>query len=56
MDDVDGMADRAIAILSNDMLARAIGKAAAASVSKRYCVDKVVPMYEEYYRKISLSD
>jgi len=56
MDDVDGMADRAIEILSNDMLARAIGKAAAASVSKRYCVDKVVPMYEEYYRQISLSD
>ncbi len=55
MDDVDGMAERAVQVLGDDMLARSLGKAAAASVSKRFCVDKVVPMYEKYYEQISSS-
>jgi N-acetyl-alpha-D-glucosaminyl L-malate synthase BshA len=53
LDDIDGMAERALAVLGDDMQARVIGKAAAASVSKRFCVDKVVPMYEDYYGQIS---
>ena len=56
MDDVDGMAERAMQVIEDGALARAIGKAATASVSKRFCVDKVVPMYEEYYERISSSD
>jgi N-acetyl-alpha-D-glucosaminyl L-malate synthase BshA len=55
MDDADGMAERAMQILGDDMKARAIAKAAAASVTTRFCVDKVVPMYEEYYEQISRS-
>ena len=53
MDDIDGMAERALQILGDDMQARAIAKTAAASVTRRFCVDKVVPMYEEYYGQIS---
>jgi N-acetyl-alpha-D-glucosaminyl L-malate synthase BshA len=53
LDDVDGMAERGIQVLEDGALARTIGKTALASVSKRYCVDKVVPMYEAYYEKIS---
>jgi len=49
LDDVDGMAARALDLLSNETLAQTIGKAAAASVSKRFCVDRVVPLYEEHY-------
>ena len=55
VDDVDGMATRALTLLQDGMTARAIGKAARESVSKRYCVDKVVPMYEQYYEQISRS-
>ena len=53
VDDVDGMAERAVQILKDPAAARNMGKAAAISVSQRYCVDKVVPMYEEYYERIS---
>jgi len=53
VDDVDGMATRALTLLQDTMAARAMAKAAAASVSQRYCVDKVVPMYEKYYEQIS---
>jgi N-acetyl-alpha-D-glucosaminyl L-malate synthase BshA len=52
-DDVDGMAERALHILRDPAAGRIIGKSAAVAVSQRYCVDKVVPMYEEYYEKIS---
>jgi len=53
VDDVDGMATRALTLLQDDMTARALGKAARESVSRRFCVDKVVPMYEQYYEQIS---
>jgi N-acetyl-alpha-D-glucosaminyl L-malate synthase BshA len=54
MDDVDGMAERALQVLSNETLAASIGKAAAQSVSQRFCVDKVVPLYEDLYRRVSI--
>jgi N-acetyl-alpha-D-glucosaminyl L-malate synthase BshA len=53
MDDIDGMADRGVEILNNEALARSIGTAAKATVSKKYCVDRVVPMYEKYYHSVS---
>lgn len=53
LDDVDGMAERALEILQDDMKARAIGKGGAATVASRFCVDRVVPMYEAYYDTIS---
>jgi N-acetyl-alpha-D-glucosaminyl L-malate synthase BshA len=52
MDDVDGMTKQALEILQDETMARTIGTNAAASVSKRFCVDRVVPMYEEYYKRV----
>ena len=48
-DDVDGMAAQGVAVLSNASLAARVGNAAAASVQRLYCTEKVVPQYEAYY-------
>jgi N-acetyl-alpha-D-glucosaminyl L-malate synthase BshA len=53
VNDIDGMADRAVNVLQDKTLAQSLGRAAAAVVRKRYCVDRVVPMYEDYYRAVS---
>jgi glycosyltransferase involved in cell wall biosynthesis len=52
LDDADGMAACALEVLGSETLARTIGQAAAASVSKRFCVDRVVPLYESYYEGV----
>jgi|SRR5579862_5658380 len=51
-DDVDGMADRAVAILRDPAARARIGRAAAEHTRATYCVDRIVPMYEEYYREV----
>jgi hypothetical protein len=48
------MADRALQVLSDETLAASVGKAAAKSVSQRFCVDKVVPLYEGLYKRVSI--
>jgi len=52
MDDADGMAACALEVLSNETLATEIGRAASASVSERFCVDRVVPLYEKHYEMV----
>jgi len=54
MDDVDGMAERAVEILQNPELGRTMGRAAAASVRERFSIERVVPLYEEYYKRVSM--
>ena len=51
-DDVDGMAERALRLVNDPELGRAIGRAAAASVAERFCTDRVVPMYEALYERL----
>jgi len=51
-DDVDAMAERALRLVNDPELGRAIGRAAAASVAERFCIDRVVPMYEALYRQL----
>jgi len=51
-DDVEAMAARGVAILGNPALRDGMGHAAARSVSRRFCVDVIVPQYEEYYREV----
>ena len=51
-DDVDGMAAQGVAVLSNASLAARVGSAAAASVQRLYCTEKVVPQYEAYYNDV----
>ena len=50
--DVDGMADDAIALLTDPLLHRTIADAARARVRDEFCVDRVVPMYERYYERV----
>ncbi len=49
---IDGMAERALTILSDDDRLRQMGKLARQSARKRFCSSMIIPQYEEYYRKI----
>ena len=49
--DVDGMAARAIEILSDDGLARKMGQRARESAVERFDVRRVVPLYRELYER-----
>ena len=48
-DDIAGMAERGIALLTDPERRQTIGKAAAADVRTRFCEGIVVPQYEQYY-------
>jgi N-acetyl-alpha-D-glucosaminyl L-malate synthase BshA len=52
MEDIDGMAEAAIAVLTDEALRRRISEAAIRTVRKRFCLERIVPMYEEYYRSV----
>ena len=54
LNDVDGMGERALQVLQNPELGRVTGRAAASSVKERFSVERVVPMYEEYYKRVSI--
>jgi N-acetyl-alpha-D-glucosaminyl L-malate synthase BshA len=51
-DDLDGMIETAVALLSDPALHRRVAAAARQSVTERFCTDRVVPMYEEYYEQV----
>ena len=51
-DDIDGMAAQSVAVLRDAALAARVGDAAAASVQRLYCTEKVVPQYEAYYNDV----
>jgi N-acetyl-alpha-D-glucosaminyl L-malate synthase BshA len=51
-DDLDGMAAKAIAVLTDSSLHERIAKTAVARVRRDFCVGRVVPMYEECYARI----
>jgi L-malate glycosyltransferase len=50
--DVDAMAESGIALLTDAALHRRISDAAVRSVRERFCVDRIVPMYEAYYQRV----
>jgi N-acetyl-alpha-D-glucosaminyl L-malate synthase BshA len=51
-DDLDGMAQRGISLLTDrDLRARVAGEAAA-QVRARFCVELIVPQYERCYRDV----
>jgi L-malate glycosyltransferase len=50
--DVDGMAERAIEILSNDELALRLGRAGRATAIEKFAEAKVVPQYREAYERV----
>jgi N-acetyl-alpha-D-glucosaminyl L-malate synthase BshA len=51
-DDVDGMADRGVQLLTDRALHARVADAAAMLVRETYCTDRVVPMYEAAYRHV----
>jgi len=51
-EDLDLMADRARAVLTDRALRAAIAGAAAALVRSRYCTGMIVPLYEAAYQRV----
>jgi L-malate glycosyltransferase len=51
-DDLDGMAASGVALLSDPDLRRKIGVGGRNVVHRRYCSERIVPQYEQFYREI----
>jgi L-malate glycosyltransferase len=49
---LDEMAASAVAVLQDPSLRDRVGQAACRRVRERFCVDRVVPMYEAFYRDV----
>ncbi len=52
VNDIDGMADAAVALLTDRVLHQGMATTAIRSVRARFCEERVVPMYERYYRNV----
>jgi N-acetyl-alpha-D-glucosaminyl L-malate synthase BshA len=50
--DVDTMARHAIDLLSDEGRLRGMGKAAREMARSRFCASKIVPQYEDFYRRV----
>jgi N-acetyl-alpha-D-glucosaminyl L-malate synthase BshA len=50
--DVDTMARYAIELLSDESRLREMGKACRAVAKSRFCASKIIPHYEEFYRRV----
>jgi N-acetyl-alpha-D-glucosaminyl L-malate synthase BshA len=50
--DVDGMAQAAIDLLTDDAKYTAMANAARQTAQKRYCASKIIPRYEAYYERV----
>ena len=56
LEDLDGMAQSAIRVLTDEPLHRRIADAARRSVHDRFCDEIIVPVYEAYYEEILRRD
>ncbi|HVC19190.1 MAG TPA: N-acetyl-alpha-D-glucosaminyl L-malate synthase BshA [Vicinamibacterales bacterium] len=54
-DDLGGMADALLTLLSDEPLRLRMGQAARRTVEQRFCADLIVPQYEAYYREVLAS-
>ena len=50
--DVDSMARYAIELLGDDRRLQQIGTQARADAKARFCTSKIIPLYEEFYRRV----
>ncbi len=50
--DVETMARHTIDLLSDDARLRAMGQAARAVAQTRFCSSRIIPQYEEFYRRV----
>lgn len=53
--DVETMAGYAIDLLSNESTLQALAKAARCSAQARFCTTRIIPQYEEFYRRVLAS-
>jgi N-acetyl-alpha-D-glucosaminyl L-malate synthase BshA len=51
-DDLDGMASGAVALLTDQGLHRRVAAAALLVVQTKFCAERIVPRYEEYYQQV----
>ena len=56
VDDVEGMAASAVRLLTDDALHRRIALTARQRVVDEFCVDRVLPMYEDCYERVLVTD
>lgn len=52
LDDVDGMAASAVALLTDADLHSRVAAAALKTVHVKFCAEKIVPVYERYYEEV----
>ncbi len=52
-DDLQGMADSGISLLTNPDLHAAFAKASRDRAEEFFCAKRVVPQYEAYYQEVS---
>ena len=52
LDDLDGMAASTVRLLTDAALHARLSKAGVESAKSRFCDDRIVPMYEAFYREI----
>jgi glycosyltransferase involved in cell wall biosynthesis len=50
--DVDTMARYAIELLSDDRALQTMAKASRAVAQSRFCASRIIPQYEEFYRRV----
>ena len=50
--DVETMSRYAIDLLGDEARLRAMGKSARAGARARFCTNKIIPLYEEFYRRV----
>jgi N-acetyl-alpha-D-glucosaminyl L-malate synthase BshA len=53
--DIEGQAMRVVQLLTDDALHTRMAQAARQTASTRFCTEKIIPLYEDYYEQI-LSD
>jgi glycosyltransferase involved in cell wall biosynthesis len=51
--DVAAMTDAALEVLSDPRRGREMGQAGRAVAIDRYSVDRIVPLYENFYREVA---
>jgi N-acetyl-alpha-D-glucosaminyl L-malate synthase BshA len=52
LDDLEGMADSGVALLTDPAFHRAIAVAGRRVVAERFCADLIVPRYEDFYTEL----
>jgi len=50
--DVETMARYAIDLLNDESRLRTMGKASRAGAQSKFCSSKIIPQYEDFYRRI----